>query len=476
VATVRAFSESALGLLRLVAQVAVRETRNAAAADLAAAIGADDLLIFVRDREVGALLAAPGFAQTLPNGKAWQAFLAATVTGGRYEGVLPLRRADAALPAIGYAAGRDVALVLVGARAQAQDPEWLIALLPAIASTLRSEQEAIAAAASVGLARDAAHRAATLAQTVDRTRRQLEEALLEAERARAELERANQLLHEQAVEQEMTNQQLQEQAAELEAQTTELEAQAEELHRARAAADKANLAKSEFLATMSHELRTPLNAIGGHVQLLSMGLHGPVTDAQRQSLERIDRSARHLLGIINDILNLSRIEAGRVEYVIGEVSLADALADVAPMIEPQLGAKALAYELPEAAGLGVVCADGEKLQQILLNLLSNAVKFTDTGGRVWIEAGQCGGAQPKGFVRVCDTGRGIPADKISAIFEPFMQVDASHSRMGQGTGLGLAISRDLARGMGGDLTAESQVGRGSAFTLTLPRPVQRTAP
>lgn len=461
-------SSPAIELLRLAAQIAAPETRAAASAKVAAALGAEELLIFIRDPEVDALLSAPGYAQTLPNGRLWRAFLAETVAQGRHEGALPLRHADEFIPAVGYADNRDVVFVALGVHGESCDVAWFIALLPLLAKVFRSEQEAATSTVRARLARESAERAATLSQTLERTRRQLEAALLEARAASRELELTNEMLGQQTAELETSNQQLQEQAAEMEAQTCELEAQAEELDRARFTAESANRAKSDFLATMSHELRTPLNAIGGYVQLLAMGLNGPVTAEQQHGLERIDRSAGHLLGIINDILNLSRIEAGRIEYTITELSPSEALADIAPMIDPQLGAKRIAYEIRGSDDPPVMCADRGKLQQILLNLLSNAVKFTDPGGRVWIEIGRTSDAQ--GFIKVGDTGRGIPSDKLDAIFEPFMQVDASHSRLGQGTGLGLSISRDLARGMRGDLVATSEIGRGSLFTLTLPTP------
>jgi signal transduction histidine kinase len=240
-----------------------------------------------------------------------------------------------------------------------------------------------------------------------------------------------------------------------------------ELDEARALAEAASRVRSEFLATMSHELRTPLNAIAGYVQMLEFEVHGPVTEGQRTVLARIDRSQRHLLGIINDILNLSRIEAGRVDYVMTDVPLSDALADVQPVVAPQLAAKSLSYEVRRAERMPVVRADREKLQQILVNLLSNATKFTDRGGRVWVDVGERRDAPGKVFLRVSDTGRGIPPHKLERIFEPFTQVDASHSRSGEGVGLGLTISRDLARGMGGDLRARSEIGKGSVFTLTL---------
>lgn len=461
-------STPTIELLRLTAQLAASETRAAASAALAAALGAHELLIFIRDREVDALLSAPGYAQTLPNGKLWRAFLAETVALGRHEGELPLHQANELIPAVGYSDNRDVVFVALGVQRESRDVAWFLALLPLLAGVFRSEQEAATSTLRARRAREAADRAATLSQTLDHTRRKLEVALLEDRKSRRELELTNETLGKQTVELEATNQYLQDQAAEMEAQTCELQAQAEELERARATAETANRAKSDFLATMSHELRTPLNAIGGHVQLLAMGLHGPVTAEQQDGLERIDRNARHLLGIINDILNLSRIESGRIEYRITELSLSETLADIAPMIEPQLGAKRLAYEVRGSGDVQMVCADREKLQQILLNLLSNAVKFTDPGGRVWIEVGRTSDA--RGFVQVGDTGHGIPGDKLDAIFEPFMQVDASHSRRGQGTGLGLSISRDLARGMRGDLVATSEIGRGSLFTLTLPTP------
>jgi signal transduction histidine kinase len=449
-------------LLRTAACLAVPETRAAGARELAEAFGAEAFLLFVRDPEVGALLSAPGFPQTLPNGKVWKSFLAAAAEHGEHEGTLPLRSADEALPAVGYAHGRDIVVVLVGTTAPAIDVGWLRDLLPMLAAVFRGEQAAAAANTQTAQAREAAARAAMLAQTLDRTRRQLEDALVVAKQARSEVEGANVQLRNQA-------EALEAQAVEMEAQADELSAANASLQQARDIAEGASLAKSEFLATMSHELRTPLNAIGGYVQLIELGVHGPVTDEQRTVLARIDRSQRHLLGLINDILNLSKIEAGRIEYVMSDVPLSDVLADIQPMVDPQISAKSLTYEVRHTDRMPVVRADREKLEQILVNLLSNATKFTDRGGRVWVEAGDRRDAPGKVFVRVSDTGHGIPEDKLESIFEPFTQVDASHSRAGQGIGLGLTISRDLARGMGGDLRVRSEIGKGSVFTLTLER-------
>ena len=243
--------------------------------------------------------------------------------------------------------------------------------------------------------------------------------------------------------------------------------------RASAEAAAASHAKSQFLATMSHELRTPLNAIAGHIQLVELGLHGPVTEAQQFALHRAQLAQRHLLGLINDVLNLARIEAGRVEYRSTEVDVADLAADVAPLIEPQLSAKSITFtvDVPPVHTLAA-WADREKTSQVLLNLLSNAAKFTEAGGHVTLEARAEAGHDGTAVVvfRVRDTGRGIPVEDRTRIFEPFVQLDTGYVRQQEGTGLGLAISRDLARGMHGDLTlATSTEERGSVFVFTLPR-------
>ena len=239
---------------------------------------------------------------------------------------------------------------------------------------------------------------------------------------------------------------------------------------ARAAAESANSAKSEFLAAMSHELRTPLNAIAGYVQLLTMGVHGPLSDEQRQVLRRVELSERHLLALITDVLNFAKIEARRVEYDIKTVPLATAVANVGTMMAPQLMVKGLSFE-NRIHDASAVRGDPDKVQQILLNLLSNAAKFTPAGGRIVVDAPTRENGETRDetlFLRVSDTGPGIPNDKQEAIFEPFVQVDRGLSRPTEGTGLGLAISRDLARGMGGDLRVRSRFGEGSSFTLSMP--------
>jgi PAS domain S-box-containing protein len=249
--------------------------------------------------------------------------------------------------------------------------------------------------------------------------------------------------------------------------TLQKAAEEREIEAARRAAvsEEANRTKSTFLAAMSHELRTPLNAIGGYADLLLMGVGGEVASQHREYLERIRASQQHLLSIINDILNFSRIEAGQLSYDIEAVSLCTVMDTVAPMIEPQAAAKRIRMERwhgPDATAL----ADRAKTEQILLNLLSNAIKFTPSGGRVEL---LCATRDDQVILSVADTGIGIPAEKLGSIFEPFVQVGRSLTSPHEGTGLGLAISNDLANAMGGHLAVESTVGSGTTFTLTLPK-------
>ncbi|MFI5230496.1 MAG: sensor histidine kinase [Gemmatimonadales bacterium] len=236
------------------------------------------------------------------------------------------------------------------------------------------------------------------------------------------------------------------------------------LGRARAEAEEANRAKLEFLAMMSHELRTPLNAIGGYVDLLELGVHGTINEAQRQDLARIQRSQRHLLSLINGVLNFARIERGTVDYQITSVAMIDLMTTAESLVSPQARTRGLTLDFTGCTEAVRVCADREKLEQVLLNLLGNAIKFTDSGGRVSLRCEQRGEWTA---IIVEDTGQGIPSNKLSSVFEPFVQLDSRLTRSRDGVGLGLAISRDLARGMGGDLTAESEVGVGSRFTVML---------
>ena len=230
--------------------------------------------------------------------------------------------------------------------------------------------------------------------------------------------------------------------------------------------EAASRAKSEFLAVMSHELRTPLNAIGGYAELLEMGLRGPVTAAQLKDLGRIRQGQERLVSLIDDVLSFVRIETGRVEYDLTDVKVHAALLSLETMISPQVVASQLTYQYVRCDPAVTVRADRGKLDQILLNLLTNALKFTPAGGTITLS---CEDSAEHVTIRVRDSGIGIAADRLDIIFSPFAQVNKDLTRQNDGIGLGLAISRDLAVGMGGQLTAESAPGAGSTFSLTLPR-------
>jgi len=237
---------------------------------------------------------------------------------------------------------------------------------------------------------------------------------------------------------------------------------------ARREAELANRAKSDFLASMSHELRTPLNAIGGYVDLLEMGIHGPVTDAQRAALARVKHSQRHLLTLINDVLAFAKVEAGRIELAPRTLAACDVLAGVEPLVAPLAAEKGIALSVNDCDQSLRLVADEERVRQILLNLVSNAIKFTSSGG--WV-ALSCERTDEWVDIRVSDNGPGIEWEKQERIFDPFVQVDRSLNNPRDGVGLGLAISRDLARAMHGELSVASTPGEGSTFTLRLP--VQR---
>lgn len=239
----------------------------------------------------------------------------------------------------------------------------------------------------------------------------------------------------------------------------------QELELARARAEDANRTKAEFLAVVSHELRTPLNAISGYGELLTMELGGPLTQQQRDAIERIRKNARHLLTLIDEVLSFARNEAGRLRFVAVKVPVMDAISEIEPVVAPEIQRKhlTLVHDPPDEAL--EVRADPEKLRQILLNLVGNAIKFTPAEGRITL------GARREGAhvrVWVADTGVGIPPDKVARVFEPFYQVEGGSTRRYPGFGLGLAIARDFARAMDGELYVESTPGAGTTVSLLLP--------
>jgi len=237
--------------------------------------------------------------------------------------------------------------------------------------------------------------------------------------------------------------------------------------RARVEAEEANRAKTEFLTMMSHELRTPLNAIGGYADLIQAGIRGPVTEEQIVDLERIKRSQRHLLSLINDVLNFAKLQAGTVAVAKTEIDFAALVAGIEALVTPQLLEKHLDYRyIPATSSDCIAIGDSEKVEQILLNLLSNAIKFTEKGDMIEVSV-DC--EDDWVVAKVRDTGSGIAPDKVNAVFEPFVQLNRTKTSGNGGTGLGLSISRDLARLMSGDLTLTSELNAGSTFSLRLPR-------
>jgi PAS domain S-box-containing protein len=234
---------------------------------------------------------------------------------------------------------------------------------------------------------------------------------------------------------------------------------------ARTAAEQASRAKTDFLATMSHELRTPLNAIIGYESLLADGVTGPITDAQRRQLDRIGSSAHHLLMLIDEVLTLSRVEAGKEVVHLESVDVSRVLDEAATIVEPLATQKGLGFVVAQPPTSVPIRSDPGKLRQAIVNLLSNAVKFTGRGS-VTLRASELGDDV---LFEVRDSGIGIAAEHLERIFEPFWQVEASTTRTAPGTGLGLAVTRRLARLLGGDVFVQSAVGEGSTFTLRLPR-------
>ncbi len=231
-------------------------------------------------------------------------------------------------------------------------------------------------------------------------------------------------------------------------------------------AETANRAKTAFLGAMSHELRTPLNAIGGYIDILDMGLRGPVTAGQHADFARVKTNQQHLALLITEILNFVRVGSGRLQYALGDIKACDAMRHAIELIEPLFGQKGLKFNGISGDLDTVARADPERVTQILVNLLSNAIKFTPSGGEI---SAECGSTPDAVTLRIGDTGIGIAADKHEAIFEPFIQLKQGLTDREGGVGLGLAISRDLARAMNGDLTVESTEGKGASFTLHLPR-------
>jgi len=238
-----------------------------------------------------------------------------------------------------------------------------------------------------------------------------------------------------------------------------------DLAKARIAAEGSNMAKANFLANMSHELRTPLNAILGFSEIIKSAAFGPIGSNYREYAGDIHSSGAHLLSLINEVLDLSKLEAGQFELVEQHVNLVDLVESSTRFVEPQAqkGRVGLSHSIEPAVSL--IRADERRMRQILINILANAVKFTPPGGQVGLAVRRTG----KGLlIQISDTGIGIPADKIEMAMEPFSQVEAGANRQYQGTGLGLPLAKRLVELHGGTLSLESEVSRGTVVSILLP--------
>lgn len=242
-------------------------------------------------------------------------------------------------------------------------------------------------------------------------------------------------------------------------------------------AESASRAKSDFLASMSHEIRTPINAMIGYADLLELGLAGPVSDRQLAQLQRIKLSGKHLIGLVDDVLDFARLESGQLRVEAQRGAIVDAVATATALLQPIAETKNVHISTHADLDGAEYFGDRQRVEQIIVNLLSNAVKFTDSGGRITIRWGRAekaglnaGRLPPDGwvYIRVEDNGIGIAPDRLTDIFDPFIQAEAGYTRTKGGSGLGLTISRRLARLMKGDIVVTSTVGRGSVFTLWMP--------
>jgi signal transduction histidine kinase/CheY-like chemotaxis protein len=396
-------------LLTLASALTDASHRAAAARELAAFVGAEDLIVFMPDREVGALLPAPGFAQTLPDSAAWRDLLSACVSHGSASATLPVPGFPGKAVVRAVAGERGAVVALAGGNPAADRAADLALLLPLITSAFAGEITALAAEGHAAVARETASQASLLATSLDQARRALQKALAEAK--------------------------------------------------------SANDAKDHFLAVLSHELRTPLTPILVTASLLESDPRFP--EDLLPDLQSIRRNAALETRLIDDLLDVTRITNGKLELQQSEVRVNRLLDQTLEMYRAEMHQKDLALTTRWNAVSDAVAGDAARLQQVFWNLIKNAVKFTPESGRITVETRN----EPDGRIRidVRDTGIGIEPSNVTRVFNAFDQGDRSVVRRFGGLGLGLSISRALVELHGGTIEAASEgAGRGTAFTVRLP--------
>ncbi|MEP6911810.1 MAG: ATP-binding protein [bacterium] len=393
---------------RLILELIDVSGRRETARRLGRHLGAEDLLIFVLDSEIGVSLPALGFPQTLPKGRSWRRFLNECTKVGHFEDRIPSLDLGTTVRANGLAAEDGTVLVLLGGEPLLTELEEVALLIPLLGAAFRAERLAITAAGNLRTARQTNAEGRALAEKLQVTRSELQQALISAEAA--------------------------------------------------------THAKDEFLAVVSHELRTPLNAILGWAGLLRAGKLDP--SGVTQALETIERNAKSQAKLIEDLLDFSRIISGKLRLEVRPVELASVVETAIDVVRPAADAKGIRLQLVLDPKAGPVPGDADRLQQIMWNLLSNAIKFTPKGGRVQVRLGRINSHVE---IAVSDSGQGISPDFLPFVFERFLQADNTTTRRHGGVGLGLAISRHLAELHGGTISAESAgEGQGTTFTLKLP--------
>lgn len=404
-------SDETTTALRAAVELADPPRRTAAARELARLCGADDLIVFVRDPVVGRSLPAPGFPQTLRGGRSWLELVAAATEGGDVAGMVENARGEPC-PAAAIGSPDGTVAVLVGLANAEPGRRVLKTVLPVLGALFRAEAAAARAIAESSMARQTATQAASLAAKLDATRAELQHALSVAETAAR--------------------------------------------------------ARDDFLATVSHELRTPLTSIIGWIQLLRADRNAASLE---QGLDTIDRNARAQSRLIEDILDFSRINAGRLRLNIQPLDLRDVIEAVIEVVRPAADAKGVRIERVLDSEAGLVSGDIDRLQQVVWNLLSNAVKFTQRGGKVHVRLER---VNSHCELTVADTGEGIDPKFLPYVFDRFSQADSSSTRAHSGLGLGLGIVRHLVELHGGTVQAFSAgLGLGATFAIRLPLRIAR---